>query len=71
MPLTMYSVTFDCANPAELARFWAAAIGYVMEGVDDEGASVGTPDGRYPRLQFLKVPEGNEFCIEQAREGSG
>lgn len=26
---TRWSLTIDCADPAELARFWSAALGYV------------------------------------------
>ncbi|MCX9193874.1 hypothetical protein C3Y87_21345 [Carbonactinospora thermoautotrophica] len=28
---TRYKVVFDCADPHRLARFWAAALGYVVE----------------------------------------
>ena len=27
--MTMWSVTFDCASPALMARFWGPALGYV------------------------------------------
>jgi len=34
---SIHSVTFDCARPAALARFWAAALdGYAVRPYDDE-----------------------------------
>jgi len=58
MASSIHSITFDCAEPARLAAFWAAAVGYVVEGADEEGASVVAPSGAGPRLLFLRVPEG-------------
>lgn len=58
MPSIIRSITFDCADPQSLARFWAAATGYTVEGADEEGANVVSPDSSGPRLLFLKVPEG-------------
>ena len=43
------------ARAAGLARFWALALGYVER----------EPPGVLPNLTFLKVPEGNEFCLIQ------
>jgi hypothetical protein len=74
---TTWGLTIDCAGPAELAAFWASALGYVRpsapvgfaswaewlthHGVPeeewDDGAFLSDPDGRYPGLSFLKVPE--------------
>ncbi|WP_199422724.1 VOC family protein [Actinotalea solisilvae] len=64
-------VTFDCAEPARVARFWAAVLGYdqVPYGEDDLAAEVATgrtpgwaacvdPTGAGPRLYFQRVPEG-------------
>lgn len=36
MTSSLKSVTFDCARPAPLARFWAAALGYEVRAYDDE-----------------------------------
>ncbi|WP_125777758.1 VOC family protein [Antribacter gilvus] len=46
-------VTFDCAEPERVARFWSEALGYVQ----DE-ASASDPTGVGPRLYFQRVPEG-------------
>lgn len=49
-------VTFDCADPERVARFWCEVLGYVMpEGVDCVAQD---PTGEGPRLYFQKVPEG-------------
>ena len=56
----IHSVTIDCANPAPLADFWTAALGYVVEEgciPDEEGASIVDPAGRGPRLLLEPVPE--------------
>jgi catechol 2,3-dioxygenase-like lactoylglutathione lyase family enzyme len=52
------SLTFDCANPARQAEFWAAVLGYEVKDVDEEGALVVDPSGQQSRLLFLIVPEG-------------
>ncbi len=52
-------VTFDCADPLHLARFWAEALGYRAEYDDDDGsAAAEDPTGTGPRLYFQRVPEG-------------
>ena len=52
-------VTFDCADPLHLARFWAEALGYRAEYDDDDGsAAAEDPTGSGPRLYFQRVPEG-------------
>ena len=54
-------VTFDCADPPRVARFWCEAIGYELdEDVEDGGdwAVCADPTGKGPRMYFQKVPEG-------------
>ena len=52
-------VTFDCAEPLRLARFWAEALGYRAEYDDDDGsAAAEDATGSGPRLYFQRVPEG-------------
>lgn len=67
-------MTFDCAEPVRLARFWSEVLGYVVppgqDGVATEGGSDGAsddqpggavcidPTGAGPRLYFQRVPEG-------------
>jgi hypothetical protein len=58
MKSAIRSLTFDCADPARQAEFWAAVLGYKVEEVDEEGALVVDPTGQQPRLLFIIVPEG-------------
>jgi hypothetical protein len=62
---THWTLGCDAADPAAIAEFWAYALGYVPEpGYDDPGgASIIDPDGVGPAIGFLRVPEGNEFCV--------
>ena len=56
-----FQVTFDCAEPARVARFWCEVLGYVVppsaEGETSCSACV-DPTGEGPRLFFQRVPEG-------------
>ncbi len=56
-----FQVTFDCAEPERVARFWCEALGYVVppsaEGEDSWSAAM-DPSGVGPRLFFQRVPEG-------------
>lgn len=58
--VTHWTVCYDAADPQRLARFWAAALGYVDEPGYDfaDGASLIDPAGTLPAISFLKVPEG-------------
>ncbi|MFB7514938.1 VOC family protein [Streptomyces sp. NPDC056144] len=57
-------VTFDCAEPERLARFWCEVLGYVLPPPPDGSAPWDTwcacvdPSGVGPRLFFQRVPEG-------------
>ncbi|MET7419870.1 VOC family protein [Dactylosporangium sp. NPDC005555] len=54
-------VTFDCADPVRVARFWCEVLGYVAAAQDEPGAAsaaCGDPSGAGPRLYFQRVPEG-------------
>jgi catechol 2,3-dioxygenase-like lactoylglutathione lyase family enzyme len=65
-------VTFDCADPERVARFWCEVLGYVLPPPDGaaEPDHAGPPeppgsawacvdpDGVGPRLFFQPVPEG-------------
>nr|WP_296767979.1 VOC family protein [Rhodococcus sp. (in: high G+C Gram-positive bacteria)] len=54
-------VTFDCAHPEPLARFWCEVLGYELppsaEG-DPAWSACVDPSGTGPRLYFQRVPEG-------------
>jgi hypothetical protein len=68
-----FQVTFDCAEPVRLARFWCEVLGYELapppagfatwdEFTAAEGqgtwCACADPTGVGPRLYFQRVPEG-------------
>ncbi|WP_410617007.1 VOC family protein [Amycolatopsis sp. lyj-109] len=48
-------VTFDCADPERVARFWCEVLGYELHS---SGVACSDPTGVGPRLYFQRVPEG-------------
>ena len=58
MSSVISTLTFDCAAPLELARFWGAVTGWPLhEESEDEEAMIVAPGPLAPML-FLRVPEG-------------
>ncbi|MET8686796.1 VOC family protein [Streptomyces sp. NPDC004732] len=57
-----FQVTFDCAEPERLARFWCEVLGYVAPSPppeeQDSWFACSDPSGVGPRLYFQRVPEG-------------
>jgi hypothetical protein len=57
-----FQVTFDCAEPERMARFWCEVLGYVVPPSPEEEAGSASacvdPSGVGPRLFFQRVPEG-------------
>lgn len=56
-----FQVTFDCAEPQRVARFWCEALGYVLApGAEQETSHSACvdPTGTGPRFYFQQVPEG-------------
>jgi Glyoxalase-like domain len=59
MPLVVDTLGIDCAEPAALAQFWAAALGYEVQPSDDPSEVMVSPkSGTGPSLGFFRVPEG-------------
>ena len=63
--IRQFQVTFDCAQPERVARFWCEVLGYVVPPAMEESAGVDgaafvcvDPTGVGPRLYFQPVPEG-------------
>ncbi|MFC8598704.1 MULTISPECIES: VOC family protein [unclassified Isoptericola] len=55
-PVKQFQVTFDCADPERVARFWCEVLGYELPaGVTCAAVD---PTGVGPRLYFQRVPEG-------------
>ncbi len=55
-----FQVTFDCAEPERVARFWCEVLGYVVALSEEQGppSACVDPSGVGPRLFFQRVPEG-------------
>lgn len=53
---TFRDVVIDCANPAELARFWSQVLGYAVIHQGDEEACLDRGDGSF-RIWLVRVPE--------------
>jgi hypothetical protein len=63
--VTRFQVTFDAADPARLAEFWAAALGYRMPDPPDGHASwqdwlraEGVPEANWNDASAVEDPEG-------------
>lgn len=63
MPLRIQCLTIDAHDPAALARFWAAALGWRVTDQGDDEVVVEPPEGAtarpfpHPDLLFLRVPD--------------
>ena len=58
MPSKVDTITFDCHDPGELARFWCSTLGYrVAEVHEGWGIETMDPSGSGVPLLFLSVPE--------------
>ncbi|MBB4931430.1 putative enzyme related to lactoylglutathione lyase [Lipingzhangella halophila] len=60
MPSPIRNVTFDCADPYALARFWSAVVDAPIDPDSkpgEEEAFIPATGGR-PGILFLRVPEG-------------
>ncbi|MFI7319820.1 VOC family protein [Streptomyces venezuelae] len=54
-------VTFDCAEPERVARFWCEVMGYVVPRPPEPSGAWAVcedPSGAGPRMYFQRVPEG-------------
>lgn len=57
LKIKLYSFTLDCADPYELAKFYAALLGWEVVFFDEEYACVGAPgaqQGAYPGITFQR-----------------
>ncbi len=51
------AILTDCASPAALAQFWAAAAGWPVAYAEDHICGLRSPAGVGPYLEFLRVPD--------------
>lgn len=60
MSAIIFNITFDCADPRALARFWGQVTGWPVTEEPRPGceeSAVGLPGEGRPRLYFVRVPE--------------
>ena len=62
MSSDIHNITFDCADPHAVARFWGEVTGWPVLDIEvpEPGGpecSVGLPSPARPRLYFVQVPE--------------
>ena len=74
---TLGNITFACKDPAQLASFWASALGYTVEELPQElldaliadgedlnmAAAISDPQGHGPRLFFEKKDKSETTSI--------
>ena len=79
MAVRIKSITFDCADPYRLARFWSQLTGFSEDpdngnAPDDPEALLLSPDGS-PALLFIAVPEPkhvkNGYILISCRSRAG
>ena len=58
MSSTICNITFDCADPSALARFWGQVTGLPVIEEPQPGYPDSAVGDSRPRLYFVKVPEG-------------
>ena len=51
------AILTDCADPAALAQFWAAAAGWPAAYAEEDICGLRSPAGTGPYLEFLRVPD--------------
>lgn len=51
-------IAIDAAQPRMVADFWCGVLGWQVLDVDDEVISIAPPDGSWPRIDVIRVPEG-------------
>lgn len=59
LKIKMYTVTVDCIDPYELAKFYAALLKWEIPFYDEDWACVGAPgtaQGAYPGIMFQRNP---------------
>jgi predicted enzyme related to lactoylglutathione lyase len=79
VPTRLVNLVIDAADPARLARFWAAALGWEVTAEEPDAAMAGPsgngdPDPGVLPLLFLRVPEAktgkNRVHLDLASESA-
>lgn len=57
MPSSIAVIAIDAVEPRRVANFWCAVLGWEILEEADNGIGIGPPDGRWPSIDVLEVPE--------------
>jgi predicted enzyme related to lactoylglutathione lyase len=57
MPSRIAVLAIDAINPKVVADFWCDVLGWRIVEEFDEGISIAAPDGAWPTIDILPVPE--------------
>ena len=57
MPTRLVHLVVDAADPPRLARFWSRAAGWTIQQEGPDFASLRSPSGVGPFLEFLRTPD--------------
>lgn len=58
MPSRIAVIAIDAVQPRVVADFWCAVLGWRVLEQDTDGVSIAPPDGSWPTIDVLAVPEG-------------
>ena len=58
--IRFYEIVIDCSDPLSLAPFWAEALGYEIDELEEDVASIEHPTDEGPAICFQRVPESKQ-----------
>jgi predicted enzyme related to lactoylglutathione lyase len=58
--IRFYEIVIDCSDPLSLAPFWAEVLGYEMDELEEDVASIEHPTDEGPAICFQRVPESKQ-----------
>jgi hypothetical protein len=58
--IRFYEIVIDCSDPLSLAPFWAEALGYEIDELEADVASIEHPTDEGPAICFQRVPESKQ-----------
>jgi hypothetical protein len=57
MPSRLAAIAIDAVDPAVVADFWCAALGWVVLEREPGGITIGEGEGSWPQIDIFAVPE--------------
>jgi predicted enzyme related to lactoylglutathione lyase len=60
LAIRFYEIVIDCSDPLRLAPFWADALGYEIDELEEDVASIEHPTDDGPAICFQRVPESKQ-----------